>query len=723
MRAASRQQYSTLKGRKVGRMPRGHSGRFVFLSLATASTLLVSGCDVNVFNGSGTTAAPANQAASKPAPTTQAGAAQGAAANRPGQATAPAATGARTSAQQSRPEVQVRKGTITDSIKVLGRVVSSQEADLYFKTTGRLRGLFVETGQQVHAGDLLAELETGDLSTRLGKAQADVQNAQIKLEQVKAKAVIDTSGTDQQAVDKAQIDLDQAKLQLEKLRSGTLDADLKAAEASVIQARANVEKARSDLAAKQSDLAAKQADLAAKQAGATPADVAAAQAGVDAARIKLQQAQTGPRPEDVQAAQLAVEKARLKLAQLRDAPPVKPEDVANAQLAVQTAEVNLDAARADASGSPAQKDARVQNAQIALDKARNDLAKLQNTQSSPWDVRLAEQDVSKAENDLAKLTNPLPYDAQTAKAQLDAAQAKLDQLQRGPTDQDLASLNNQIASLQLTVQSAQASVPSAEAALAAAEANYQAKLAGPTEFDTRDAENKVALAQNALEQAKAKLGVTQATIAQSRASSDFDVQTQQKAVEKAQLDLQQLQSNLDDARIIAPYDGKITKVNGKSGDNINAFNPVISISSPAQLLVSAQVQEGDIPKLAVGERALITLDAFPGQILNGTVRDLPSSIVTQQGVVADKTTKMTVDWTRPGADIGMLTRVQIIVQKKDDVLIVPTSAVRTVGKRKFVEYYEGNVKRSRNIEVGISTDVDTEVVSGLDEGMTILAGT
>ena len=78
---------------------------------------------------------------------------------------------------------------------------------------------------------------------------------------------------------------------------------------------------------------------------------------------------------------------------------------------------------------------------------------------------------------------------------------------------------------------------------------------------------------------------------------------------------------------------------------------------------------------------------------------------------------------RPGADIGMLTRVQIIVQKKDDVLIIPTSAIRTVGKRRFVEYYEGNVKRSRNVEVGISTDVDTEVVSGLDEGMTILAGT
>ena len=48
--------------------------------------------------------------------------------------------------------------------------------------------------------------------------------------------------------------------------------------------------------------------------------------------------------------------------------------------------------------------------------------------------------------------------------------------------------------------------------------------------------------------------------------------------------------------------------------------------------------------------------------------------------------------------------------------------LQTFGTRLFFDR-EGNVKRSRNVEVGISTDVDTEIVSGLDEGMTILAGT
>jgi multidrug efflux pump subunit AcrA (membrane-fusion protein) len=231
---------------------------------------------------------------------------------------------AQTSSQASRPTVAVRKGTITDSIKVLGRVISSQEADLYFKTTNRLRGIFTETGQQVKAGDILAELETGDLNTRIGQQQATLENAQLKLEQSRAKAVVDDSALDSEAINAARINLDQTRLALEKVQSGTVEADLKAAEAGTIQAQSNLEKARGDLAAKESDLAAKRADLQFKQAGPSPADLAKAQADVQAAQIKLQQANNPPRPEDIQAAQLKLEQSRTKLAQLRDTPPVKP---------------------------------------------------------------------------------------------------------------------------------------------------------------------------------------------------------------------------------------------------------------------------------------------------------------------------------------------------------------------------------------------------------------
>jgi HlyD family secretion protein len=676
-------------------MPRSGAALLKMTLLATAGAVVVGACSAPALPGVGGGSGPAAE------PT----------------------IAAETSTQQSRPTVQVRKGTITDSIKVLGRVISSQEADLYFKTTNRLRGIFTETGQQVKQGDILAELETGDLNTRIAQQQATLENAQLKLEQAKAKAVVDDSALDSEGVDAARINLQQTQLALEKVQSGTVEADLKAAEAGLVQAQSNLEKAKGDLAAKEADLAAKKADLDFKLAGPAPADLAKAQADVEAARIKLQQASSPPRPEDIQAAELKLEQSRTKLAQLRDTPPVKPEDIANGEVAVRQAEVALDKARGETAGSAAQREANVRQAELTVQKAQNDLSKLKNQQTSAWDVRLAELDVQSNETALAKLKSPQPYDAQAAQVAYDLAVAKLDQLQKGPTEADLNGLKAQIASLQLAIESAKTAIPSAEASVGAAQASLEAKRQGATDFDVKDAQYKVQKAQNDLETAMAKLDLKRTNVGLNQTASDFDVQSAEKEVEKQQLELQRLQSNLDDARIIAPYDGKITKVNGKPGDNVQAFNPVVSISSPAQLLVQAQINEADMPKLAVGEKALITLDAFPGQVLNGTVRDLPSSVVTQQGVVADKNTKIVVDWTRPGAEIGMLARVQIIVQKKDDVLMVPTNAIRTVGRRRFVEYMDGNVKRSRNIEVGISTDVDTEVVSGLDEGMTILAGT
>lgn len=629
----------------------------------------------------------------------------------------------RTSTSQSRPTVNVRRGTVTESIKIIGRVISSQEADLYFKTGGRLRGLFVETGQKVTAGQPLAELETGDLATRLGKAKADLENAQIRLNQGRAREVIDDSAAEVQAIEGAEITLAGARLTRERLRSGALEKDIRDAEASVATARAAVERAKLDLTARVADVAARRADLEFKRVGPTEADIEKAKADIETAQIRLNQAGAGPRAEDIRTAELTLEKARVRLAQLRDTPPVRTEDLANAELAVRAVEVAAERVRADTSGTVAQREASVRIAEIDVEKARNSLAKLQNQTVNPWDLRLAEQDVMAAENAVARSKVTTPFDQQAGKITLESAKVRLAQLMQGPTDQDLAPLQNQIEALLVAIESAKVAVPSAEASLQASLARLEAVKRGPSEFDLKDADNRIEAATVAVALAKARLEVKRQTLEASRSTITFDVKSLERAVERAKLDLDQLQANYDDAQILAPYDGKIVKTNGKPGDNVNAFNPVISISSPAQLLVRSEVNESDMAKLAVGQKALIALDVFPGTILNGLVRDLPSTVVTQQGVVADKSTKLTVEWTRAGADIGMLARVQIVVQQKQDVLIVPTASIRTVGKRRFIEYMDGAVKRSRNIEIGISTEQDTEVVTGLEEGLAILAGT
>ena len=678
------------------RVDRGRAFRLARAVVGVATALLVA-CEAPAMPGSGN------------APSAAAPAAQ------------PTVTD-RTSTSQSRPTVNVRRGTVTESIKVLGRVISSQEADLYFRTSGRLRGLFVETGQQVTAGQPLAELETGDLLTRIGKAKAELENAQIRLDQGRAREVVDDSAAEVQSVEAADLALQASRLGRERIRSGAAEKDIREGEASVAGARAGLEKARLDLSAREADLAARRNDLEIKRAGATQAEIDKARADVDAAQVRVNQASAGPRAEDVRTTELALERARVRLAQLRDTPPVREEDLANAELAVRSAEVAAERVRADATGTDAQREAAMRIADIDVEKSRNSLKKLRSQVVNPWDLRLAEQDVMAAENAVARAKAVTPYEQQAAKIALESAKLRLAQVVAGPTEQDLAPLQNQIDALVVAVDAAKVAVPSAQAAVQAAEARLEAVRRGPTEYDLKDADNRVEQATVAVELAKARLDAKRQALEASRTALSFDLKSLERTYERAKLDLDQLQSNYNDARIIAPYDGKIVKTNGKPGDNVNAFNPVVSISSPAQLLVRSEVNESDMAKLAVGQKALIALDVFPGTVMNATVRDLPSTIVTQQGVVADKSTKLVVEWSRPGADIGMLARVQIVVQQRQDVLIVPTAAIRTVGKRRFVEYMDGAVKRSRNVEIGISTEQDTEIVSGVEEGLAILAG-
>ena len=81
--------------------------------------------------------------------------------------------------------------------------------------------------------------------------------------------------------------------------------------------------------------------------------------------------------------------------------------------------------------------------------------------------------------------------------------------------------------------------------------------------------------------ASTQLDVERQKLTANRATTSFDVQGLEKEVAKARLDLEQLEANYADARIVAAFDGKITKVNGKSGDNVQAFNPVIPLLTAA----------------------------------------------------------------------------------------------------------------------------------------------
>ncbi|MGH2351876.1 MAG: biotin/lipoyl-binding protein, partial [Chloroflexota bacterium] len=474
-----------------------------------------------------------------------------------------------------RATVQVTRGTIVDAIKVLGRVVSSREADLSFRNSGRIREVFVQPGDMVEPGQVLAELDQHDLPWNLAKAQVSVQQAQVRLAAAQAKSVMDDTALDQFAVRSAQIGLAQAQLNLERTQAGPLAPAVRKAEADAAKAQADLDRARFELSNTQAELAAKQAEVDATMQGPEPLAVLQARADVEAARIKVEQAKVGTHEADVRAAQIALDEERTKLDRLRDVPQVRAEEIANARLDVEMAQARLAKVLADIDAGlikgEEDRSIAVRAAQLALEKAQNTYtSKSAAATPSPREIQQQEQAVTLAELQLAKVKSQPGFDLEAAQVDLAAKQAQLDQLLAGPSESEIAAFNAELQALQVAVETATQNVKAAEAGLAAAQARLGLVTREPTEIQVQQARNQIALAENAIETAQVKLTASQEALSQQRAVAAYDLEQLRRTIQQATLEVQSFEAQTGDVKIVAPFAGRITRLAGRPGDTVQA---------------------------------------------------------------------------------------------------------------------------------------------------------
>ena len=156
----------------------------------------------------------------------------------------------------------------------------------------------------------------------------------------------------------------------------------------------------------------------------------------------------------------------------------------------------------------------------------------------------------------------------------------------------------------------------------------------------------------------------------------------------------------------APMDGTILRRDGEVGEVVDSGQVLFWVGRPVPLWIIAEVDEEDIPLVAVDQRTLVKADAFPGQVLQGSVGQ-----ITPKGDPVNKSYRVRVRLPEDSPlRIGMTTEVNIVVAEKTDTLLVPAAAVR--GDRLFV--IEGDRAAMREVVIGIRGDEFLEVLSGLD---------
>ena len=621
--------------------------------------------------------------------------------------------------------VKVERGPITQILRASGRVAPSLEQTLYFLSSGQMTTMYVDTKEEVEAGTLMAELDTEGLQHQRRKVLEAVGRAQVQLDQARAKKVNTDTAREAADAEAARIRMELARSELESFEQGLDTVALRSAEAAVAKVQADLDRLTNDLATRQIALGAAQATLAAALAGPDPRVVAAAERELEEARLQLAKVQAGTSAESLRSAEIALDVQRTRLDQLQDAPPVDQADVNVARLAVEQAQVNLDRAMAERGGRTEKErmraEASVRLAQLALEAAQNSLAKVLAGGPTPWAMRLQELAVLGAENALQRLQRVHPLDIRAAELGVAQAQTNLAAAREGPSENAIRRLRHQIAQRQRAVAAVEAAFPSAEAALEAAKVRLaQLEQGAAADAEYQQARYRMQVAESAYNAALIRLGQAERAAQQAVKSHALAIREAERHAQIVAMDLAWVEEQIAKAQIFAPFDGIIARIAVRPVKNVNAFQPIIKVSNQDELIIRSTLSERDIPKLALGQTAKITINDFPGVVLEGVLVGLPAQYATAQADISDNSAIFQVEWPKAGAEVDMRARLEIAIQHRENTLVVPTRAIHSTGRRRYVETLEDGVKRTRNVELGIVGDDIVEVLDGLEEGMVVI---
>ena len=276
------------------------------------------------------------------------------------------------------------------------------------------------------------------------------------------------------------------------------------------------------------------------------------------------------------------------------------------------------------------------------------VAELDRAKAGPRleEIRSAEENVSMAEAALA-----------AAQASLRHAQAKHERLLAGSRDEEVNIASAFLKKAEAALQIAQAeydkvrwydAVGSSEQALTlqqatldyeAANAEYQRTLRGAASQDLAASQAMVDAAAADVKRAEATQAQAEAELDLLRAGSRVeDIRVAEVRVTQANVELDQVISNLNQATLHAPFDGTIGAIYARTGEQAFAEEPVLAIGDLSHLRVeTTDLRETDITRVEVGQPVEVTFDALPDVVWGGHVSHIAPKPSKEKGSVNYRT--------------------------------------------------------------------------------------
>ena len=174
---------------------------------------------------------------------------------------------------------------------------------------------------------------------------------------------------------------------------------------------------------------------------------------------------------------------------------------------------------------------------------------------------------------------------------------------------------------------------------------------------------------------------------------------------------------------LALQEGSVISSNASSQSSNVSNTKIANVKTAATPIISVSLTEIDVPKITIGDKATITLDAYPDKTYTGKVVSIDTVGSVSSGVSTYPTViKLDTDTTTILPN--MAASASIITATTSDVLMVPSSSVQqNQDGSYYVQIMKNNKPTDVIVETGLSSDSQTEIISGVAEGDVVVTAT
>ena len=382
------------------------------------------------------------------------------------------------------------------------------------------------------------------------------------------------------------------------------------------------------------------------------------------------------------------------------------EAVTKSEESLTTAQANLKYLQDYDTSSVAQSDLAVQQAQLNLTAAENQL--VLDVQAIP------------AKDTTADLTK-----VDSARLSLESANAS--------AEANKTTAEASVAQRILNLNAAQLQVNQDERAVTAAKNNLAENLAENQKTVDSQA-NNVTVLQADVNSAKAAVTAAQYDLSQygtTERKAALQLQLLQQQKNQAELSLQATQLTSDNYVVKAPWDGVITSLNVRVGDQATSATSATTATTATVIAdtsgwnVQAYVDELDVLHVKAGQDASVTMDAYPNQTFKAKVTYVGTTLVATSSSVNAYAVK--IQFTKPPTTLvaGMTADASITTSSAKGVLAVPVESILSENGKNYVTVISVDASNKRTttrteVKTGIEGDVYVQIISGLKAGDRIL---